>query len=127
MRLLFLTLCVLLSIFLICEAQRNVRTGQRYAFGEDTSEGQYSKFNGPVRGLPAGHGGGKWGKLNKNFNWPVSENAALTQILSLSVRGVLQSDYIVNNETFCKIIVQSTPKNSIIIILNTIIVFSILF
>lgn len=33
-----------------------------YAFGLDTSSGQYAKFNGPVKGIPAGHGGGRFGK-----------------------------------------------------------------
>ena len=51
---LLILLCLLFGIILFCEAQRNARTGQRYAFGVDTSEGQYSKFNGPVRGLPPG-------------------------------------------------------------------------
>lgn len=41
--------------------QVNARTGQRYAFGLDTSDGRYAPFNGPVKGLPAGHGGGRYG------------------------------------------------------------------
>jgi len=33
-----------------------------YSYGLDTSNGQYAKFNGPVKGLPAGHGGGRYGQ-----------------------------------------------------------------
>ena len=28
---------------------------------QDTSDGRFATFDGPVRGLPAGHGGGQFG------------------------------------------------------------------
>lgn len=37
---------------------------QQFDFGLDTSDGRFAKFNGPVKGLPHGHGGGRYGKLN---------------------------------------------------------------
>ncbi|CAG7719986.1 unnamed protein product [Allacma fusca] len=52
----------LLAIFGVrAMPQVNARTGQRYAFGLDTSDGKYAPFNGPVKGLPPGHGGGRYG------------------------------------------------------------------
>ena len=63
---------VVLAIFGLAQAapQVNLRTGERYPFGVDTSDGRYVKFDGPVRGIPAGHGGGRWGKLSV-FIWPL--------------------------------------------------------
>ncbi|ODM97285.1 hypothetical protein Ocin01_09393 [Orchesella cincta] len=34
---------------------------QNFDFGLDTSDGRFAKFNGPVKGLPHGHGGGRYG------------------------------------------------------------------
>ncbi|CAL8095783.1 unnamed protein product [Orchesella dallaii] len=34
---------------------------QQFDIGLDTSDGRFAKFNGPVRGLPHGHGGGRYG------------------------------------------------------------------
>jgi len=38
------------GLFILAQTQRNVRTGESYPFGVDTSLGEYSKFNGPVKG-----------------------------------------------------------------------------
>jgi len=35
--------------------------GGRYPEWLDTSDGKYAPFNGPVKGIPRDHGGGKFG------------------------------------------------------------------
>lgn len=42
--------------------QQNNRPAQNFDFGLDTSDGRFAKFNGPVKGLPHGHGGGRYGE-----------------------------------------------------------------
>lgn len=37
-------------------------SGSRYPLWLDTSDGRFSRFNGPVRGIPRDHGGGRFGK-----------------------------------------------------------------
>lgn len=37
-------------------------SGSRYPLWLDTSDGRYAKFNGPVKGIPKDHGGGRFGK-----------------------------------------------------------------
>lgn len=43
--------------------------GSRYPQYLDTSDGRYAKFNGPVRGIPRDHGGGRFGMncVNKSL------------------------------------------------------------
>lgn len=47
-------------------------SGSRYPLWLDTSDGRFAKFNGPVRGIPRDHGGGRFGKkknwLNEKLN-----------------------------------------------------------
>ena len=40
--------------------------------GLDTSDGRFERFNGPVRGLPEGHGGGRFGKQLDGARWVFS-------------------------------------------------------
>ena len=40
---------------------------RRYPEWLDTSDGKYAKFDGPVRGIPRDHGGGRFGKLIPMF------------------------------------------------------------
>ncbi|ODM95075.1 hypothetical protein Ocin01_11603 [Orchesella cincta] len=38
--------------------------GSRYPLYLDTSDGRFAKFEGPVRGIPRDHGGGRFGAAN---------------------------------------------------------------
>lgn len=42
-------------------AQQQQQNNQQFSLGLDTSDGRFAKFNGPVKGLPHGHGGGRYG------------------------------------------------------------------
>jgi hypothetical protein len=41
----------------------------------DTSDGRFATFDGPVRGLPAGHGGGRFGKRRRVGIWNQSQRS----------------------------------------------------
>lgn len=71
-----LCLCIALAVWCMVDAMPQQRFNNNnnnrgpnyrhvepiYSYGLDTSNGQYAKFNGPVKGIPAGHGGGRFGK-----------------------------------------------------------------
>lgn len=41
--------------------QRGNGGGSRYPLYLDTSDGRFARFEGPVRGIPRDHGGGRFG------------------------------------------------------------------